>query len=113
MSVLLYCAQTAGAANRNIAKVNLPRIMVSPSKLRTTPTLGWMQFLHKWFKICRLDVVKLAPPLWTKRRVAISDWKLTDVLQLFRAAEAGVDLVLMRTTNSASRYSELNNASPL
>ncbi len=53
MSALLNCAQTAGAVNKNIAKVNFPRIMVSPSKLRRTPTLGWMQFLHNWFKLSK------------------------------------------------------------
>src|SRR5690242_4365879 len=53
MSALLYCAQTAGAVNKHIAKVNLPSIIVSPSKLRKTPTLWWMQFLCNWFKIDR------------------------------------------------------------
>ncbi len=52
MSALLYCAQTAGAVIKNIAKVNLPRIMVSPSKLVRTPTLGWMQHLCNCFKTC-------------------------------------------------------------
>jgi hypothetical protein len=51
MSALLNCAQTAGAVNKNIAKVNFPKIMVSPSELRRTPTLAWMLFLHNWFKI--------------------------------------------------------------
>src|SRR5215831_2816109 len=51
MSALLNCAQTAGAVKKNIAKVNFPRIIVSPSKLRRTPTLEGMQFLHNWLKI--------------------------------------------------------------
>jgi hypothetical protein len=38
MSALLNCAQTAGAVNKNIAKVNFPRIIVFSSKLRRTPT---------------------------------------------------------------------------
>jgi len=51
MSSLLYCAQTEGAVSKNIAKVNLPRIIVSPSKLHRTATLGWMQSLHNRIKI--------------------------------------------------------------
>jgi hypothetical protein len=60
MSALLNCAQAAGAVNKHIAKVNLPRIMVSPFKLRRTHTLGWMQFLNNSFKKIRLWAGALA-----------------------------------------------------